>query len=102
MGHEFCGVVTNPGDSDFKIGNPILNDMVYRNQHGMRNSNIGTLLSAVRTDPGELGRKIRVLVFHSRMRAYNQCPTEQGIPFPRLSRLSFVCAFIISRTKSWP
>lgn len=28
MGHEFCGVVTDPGDSDFKIGTEPYNGQI--------------------------------------------------------------------------
>lgn len=28
MGHEFCGVITDPGDSDFKIGTEPYNGQI--------------------------------------------------------------------------
>ena len=80
-------------------GHTVFEDVVDSDQHGMGNSNIGTLFATVGADLCKLSIKVGAFVPYGGMGAYHQGGSKHGIPLSRLARPPLMGAFVVSRTQ---
>lgn len=84
--------------SEILENNIILEDVVYRNQHGVCNSNICPLLATMAADPLELCVEIRFLVSDRRVSADDQSIPQEIVSFGRSSGFSSSGTLIVPGT----